>query len=163
MLTDFEDLEISKPQRNQKSQAGSSRRSRSPDYGRGGLPPAGTDRYVSGGRPPSPPRDRDRNRRRNRDDYRPARSQSPRGYRDRRGGRARSPDRYDGRRRSRSRSPYRDEYRSPRNSTFEEDDLPFPRRDPRNVPDVQILILDNLDQYVFPLGDLLWTLLIPST
>ncbi|KAL9085954.1 MAG: hypothetical protein Q9165_007316 [Trypethelium subeluteriae] len=149
-------LEISKPQRNQKSQGGGSgggggggggggRRSRSPDYGRGMNAPAGTDRYVSGGRPPSP-RDRERNRRRNRDDYRPARSPSPRSYRDRRGGRGRSPDRYDPRRRSRSRSPYRGDFRSPRNAGFEDDDLPFPRRDARNVPDVQILILDNLDQ-----------------
>ncbi|KAI9666257.1 MAG: hypothetical protein M1821_004192 [Bathelium mastoideum] len=145
-------LEISKPQRSQKNQGGGGgggRRSRSPDYGRASNVPAGTDRYVSGGRPASP-RDRDRNRRRNRDDYRPGRSPSPRGYRDRRGGRGgRSPDRgdrYDGRRRSRSRSPYREDFKSPRSGTFEEDDLPFPRRDPRNVPDVQILILDNLDQ-----------------
>ncbi|KAI9703949.1 MAG: hypothetical protein M1820_005731 [Bogoriella megaspora] len=135
-------LEISKPQKNTKPQAGG-RRSRSPDYGRGAVP-AGTDRYVSGGGPSSP---RDRNRRRGRDDYRPMRSPSPRGYRDRRSGRGRSPDHYDGRRRSRSRSPYYDRggYRSPRQG-HAEDDLPVPQRAPRDVPDIQILVLDQLDR-----------------
>jgi nuclear polyadenylated RNA-binding protein 3 len=130
------DLEISKPQKNRNnnnnnSQQQQQRRSRSPDYGRGGKPPPGTDRYVSsrnGGRgsvggyrqglrsPSPPPRDR---------------------YRDRYDYRERSPD-YGRRGGGRYRSP------SPRRS--EDDDLPLPRRAPRDVPDVQVLVLDSLDR-----------------
>lgn len=139
------DLEISKPQRNTKKTEsdrnnGSRRRSRSPDYGRGGSGPAPRDQY---GRNQSiiSPRDRDnrRFRDRERDDYRPMRSPSPRdgrGYR----GRDRSRDRYDQRRRSRSRSPRR--YRSP--SPRPRDGLPLPIRKPHEVPEVQILAQDAL-------------------
>ncbi|KAH0543976.1 hypothetical protein FGG08_001743 [Glutinoglossum americanum] len=176
-------LEISKPQKNTRGpEAGGARssfnrRSRSPDYERGGLSPRGgggqafrvggtrfngdrTDRaggfdnrYGASGR------DRDyRDKVRVRDDYRPARSPSPRGFRGRdeyRGGRDRdrSRDRYDGSRRhgrSRSRSPYgRGRYRSrsPRGREVDEDaGLPLPKRDPRDVPDVQILVMDELDR-----------------
>ena len=90
--------------------------------------------------------------RRGRDDYRPGmRSPSPRGFRGRddyRLGGRRSPDRYY---RGRSRSPpdhdapYRN--RSPRG--FDPDDeanLPILRRNPRDVPDVQIIIVDEVDR-----------------
>ncbi|KAK8221848.1 nuclear polyadenylated RNA-binding protein 3 [Zalaria obscura] len=130
-------LEVSKPQKNRND--ANRRRSRSPDHARGNAP-AAVDRYVSGqgGR-----RDRNQNNRaggRGRDDYRPGRSPSPRGYRTR----DRSRDRYDGRYRSRSRSPYRGggRYRSP----TPEHDLPLPRRAPENVPEVQIIVLDGLDR-----------------
>ncbi|KAL1394058.1 putative arginine/serine-rich splicing factor [Phyllosticta capitalensis] len=150
-------LEISKPQRStarnsdtQNSRNGARRRSRSPDYSRGGTGPAprNVDRYTGTAGPGGSPRRDDF--RRNRDDYRPsARSPSPRGYR--RGGRDRSRDRYDGRRRSRSRSPYGrgNRYRSPSPRRETEDDLPLPRRQPRDVPDVQILVLQpqDVDRY----------------
>src|SRR5579862_5005886 len=94
------DLEISKPQKNTRgpteARANFGRRSRSPEYERGGLSPRGgsgqafrgggsrfsgergggfDNRYGSG-------RDRDyRDKVRVRDDYRPARSPSPRGFR----------------------------------------------------------------------------------
>ena len=92
---------------------------------------------------------------RRRDDYRPMRSPSPRDFRGRdeyRGGRGRSPDRYY-RGRSRSRSPYGmiDRYRSrsPRGRELDDDAvLPLARRDPRDVPDVQIILLDEVDRYV---------------
>lgn len=95
-----------------------------------------------------------------RDDYRPVRSPTPpRGsFRGRdeympRGGR----DSYEtrDRRRSRSRSPsygrndgarYRERSPSPRTREAMEDaTLQIPRRDPRDVPDVQLIILENLD------------------
>ncbi|KAI6825601.1 hypothetical protein KC340_g15659 [Hortaea werneckii] len=128
-------LEVSKPQKNKvpsgQQQQRHPRRSRSPDIGRG-KPPPSVDRYTSerggrshggysrqgsgGFRSPSPPR------------Y-GGRGYSDRGYRDRspdygRGGRYRSP--------------------SPRRS--EDDDLPLPRRQPRDVPDVQIIVLDALNR-----------------
>ncbi|KAF2144552.1 uncharacterized protein K452DRAFT_295986 [Aplosporella prunicola CBS 121167] len=139
-------LEVSKPQRNTRGSTdqgtrGARRRSRSPDYTRGGStqPPRNVDRYTSGGGG-SPRRDEFR---RVRDDYRPGRSPSPR----RRGGRDRSRDRYDGRRRSRSRSPYGrgGRYRSPSPRHDPDDDLPLPRRAPRDVPDVQILVIQPQD------------------
>ncbi|GAB1729609.1 hypothetical protein NU195Hw_g737t1 [Hortaea werneckii] len=128
-------LEVSKPQKN-KVPSGQQpqrhpRRSRSPDFGRG-KPSSNVDRYTSerggrshggysrqgsgGFRSPSPPR------------Y-GGRGYGDRGYRDRspdygRGGRYRSP--------------------SPRRS--EDDDLPLPRRQPRDVPDVQIIVLDALNR-----------------
>lgn len=156
------DLEISKPQKNARNavataagdslRAGYSRRSRSPDYGRGGLvrglgsgSGSGGDRY-------------DRSavfnpfERRVRDDYRPMRSPSPRGFRGRdeyRGGRDRSPDRYF---RGRSRSPYdrggRYRSRSPRARDLDDEaDLPIPRRNPGDVPDVQLILVDEVDRY----------------
>ncbi|KAL1854248.1 nuclear polyadenylated RNA-binding protein 3 [Paecilomyces lecythidis] len=158
-------LEISKPQRNTRpgpppaetSRAPPSRRSRSPDFGRGG--PSGRnsgDRYEraydSGRVPFSDFRDEHRPRRR--DDYRPPRSPSPRAYRSREGYRSRdrTPDRYDRRERRRSRSPYGRErrYRSPspraRGGYESDSDLPIPRRAPRDVPDVQIIVLDDVDR-----------------
>lgn len=143
-------LEISKPQRNTRNaddkqgqrndRNGARRRSRSPDYTRGSsaTAPRNVDRYT-GPSSASPRRDEFR---RSRDDYRPGRSPSPRGYR-RGGGRDRSRDRYDGRRRSRSRSPYGrgGRYRSPTPRHDPDDELTLPRRHPRDVPDVQILVL----------------------
>ncbi|BCS22586.1 putative RNA-binding protein (Nab3) [Aspergillus puulaauensis] len=162
-------LEISKPQRNtrpapapaESSRPAPPRRSRSPDYSRAAPPanrpsrPAG-DRYD---RPHEPPRlpfsdFRDEPSHRRRDDYRPPRSPSPRAYRAREGYRSRdrTPERFDRRERRRSRSPYgRDRrYRSPSprgRATYDSDtDLPIPRRAPREVPDVQILVLEELDR-----------------
>ncbi|KAL5420540.1 hypothetical protein PMIN04_006412 [Paraphaeosphaeria minitans] len=119
-------LEISKPQRNtKKAEPGRDagrRRSRSPEYSRGGRNP----------NPVSP-----LDNRRFRDDYRPTRSPSPRrnqGYRVR----DPSPDRYR-RRRNGSRSPRR--YRSPSPRRASTPDLPLPFRAPLEVPDVQVLVL----------------------
>lgn len=157
MLT-FIDLEISKPQKNSRNaaataqgdslRAGYSRRSRSPDYTRGGAGYGGAQR-SSGDR-------YDRNpapvafERRVRDDYRPGmRSVSPRGYRDYRGN-GRSPDRYY---RGRSRSPGYDRngrYRSRSPMGLDPDDeanLPIMRRNARDVPDVQIVLVDEVDRY----------------
>ena len=156
------DLEISKPQKNTRNavataagdslRAGHNRRSRSPDYGRGGTGRAlgpgsgsGGDRYDRSAA--SAPFER-----RVRDDYRPVRSPSPRGFRGRddyRGGRDRSPDRYF---RGRSRSPYdrggRYRSRSPRARDLDEEaDLPISRRSARDVPDVQLILVDEVDRY----------------
>ncbi|GAB7352190.1 hypothetical protein MBLNU459_g2667t1 [Dothideomycetes sp. NU459] len=137
-------LEISKPQKNRNSDARGNRRSRSPDHGRAGHASSGAG---SGGNNKRNDKNEgnERNRRRRDDQYRPGRSPSPRGYR----GRDRSRDRYDGRYRSRSRSPHHGRggrYRSPTPVRDTDDDLPLPRRDPRNVPDVQIIVLDELDR-----------------
>ncbi|KAI4943661.1 hypothetical protein J4E86_009624 [Alternaria arbusti] len=137
-------LEISKPQRNTKKieppNPTPRRRSRSPDYNRGGTGPAPRDnRYV--GHPNSmSPRDR---RFRDRDDYRPMRSPSPRapprGVRSR----DRSRDRFDTRYRSRSRTPPR-RHRSPSpRRDYTEDGLDLRRRLPHEVPDIQILVLNE--------------------
>ena len=166
VITDLvADLEISKPQKNSRNAlataAGDSlrashyRRSRSPDYGRrpqahGLGPRPGIDRFV----PSSDFRDELRRR----DDYRSGRSPSPRGYRGRdeyRSGRDRSPDRYYGGRRSRSRSPFgrNARYRSPSPRVREIDEeasLPIPRRDARDVPDVQLILIDELDRLELP-------------
>lgn len=135
--------------------AGYSRRSRSPDHSRGPLQRGSGQRGVGDridrGVPSSSFRDEPR---RSRDDYRPVRSPSPRGFRGRdeyRGGRDRSPDRYYGGRRSRSRSPYnrngRFRSRSPRNrDPDDESDLPIPRRETRDVPDVQMILVDEVDR-----------------
>lgn len=172
------DLEISKPQKNTRNAtvdvgvARGSRRSRSPDYGRGGpISPRTGNGPMSGGRFNGPDRvDRGivgRNGRdrgsfdgtlRGRDDYRPGRSPSPppRGYRDEyRGGRdsRREADRYH--RRSRSRSPYgrsgggRYRSRTPPPRELDEDaELPLPRRAARDIPEAQIIVMDELDRYV---------------
>ncbi|QDS77855.1 hypothetical protein FKW77_000131 [Venturia effusa] len=138
-------LEISKPQKNSRARdgggdnRGARRRSRSPDYSRGGnQAPRGIDRYSSG--PQNLSRDRDY-RRGPRDEYR--RSISPRG------GRRNNIDRYDGRRQSRSRSPPYGRDSRPRNDIRNggiEDDLPLPKRATRDVPDVQIIFADDLDR-----------------
>lgn len=166
------DLEISKPQRNTRPgpappeppRAAPPRRSRSPpEYTRSG-PPNGRnlrapgDRYERayepGGRVPfSDFRDELTHRRR--DDYRPPpRPPSPRPFRrDGYRSRDRTPERYDRRDRRRSRSPPfgRDRrYRSPsprgRGIYDGEADLPVPRRSPRDVPEVQILVLEEVDR-----------------
>jgi hypothetical protein len=142
------DLEVSKPQRNTKKAGevntnerapGVRRRSRSPDYTRGGNVGAPRNDRYAGSQPAMSPRDRDN--RRFRDDYRPMRSPSP----PRRGsirGRDRSRDRYDGRRRSRSRSLRRFRSPTPPRQEFE-DDLPLPHRALGEVPDVQVLVVNE--------------------
>jgi hypothetical protein len=139
------DLEISKPQRNTKkaeppANNGVRRRSRSPDYNRGGTGPSRDVRY-NGPQSSMSPRDRDR-RFRDRDDYRPMRSPSPRGPPRGMRSRDRSRDRYDGRYRSRSRTPPR-RYRSPSPRRDPDDDLALPRRAPQEVPDIQVLVLNE--------------------
>ncbi|CAG8950909.1 hypothetical protein HYFRA_00003126 [Hymenoscyphus fraxineus] len=147
-------LEISKPQKNTRNaqpKAQPTRRSRSPQRdnknGRRGNRNSGGDSYDGRANP--------------RDDYgrhyRPVRSPSPprnslRG-RDDYGNRGRDPYDSRDRRRSRSRSPYRDNPRyrerslSPRGREAHEDmELDIPRRDPRDVPDVQIILMDQLDR-----------------
>ncbi|KAF2768511.1 hypothetical protein EJ03DRAFT_328173 [Teratosphaeria nubilosa] len=124
-------LEVSKPQKNsrnqgQQQQQQQARRSRSPEYGRGGRPPPGTDRYTSsrnGGR-----------------GYRQGGTRSPSPARGYRGGH----DRY------RERSPSYDRRpnygRSPPPRRNSDDDLPMPRRQPHEVPDVQIVVPDTLNR-----------------
>ena len=162
MLMTVIDLEISKPQKNSRNASTTAagdnlrtrygRRSRSPDYGRKPLPRGGGkhgDR-IDRGVPSSNFRDDARYR----DAYRPIRSPSPRGTRGRdeyRGGRDRSPDRYFPSHRSRSRSPYgrngRYRSRSPINRDVDDDAyLPIPRRDARDVPEVQMIIVDEVDR-----------------
>lgn len=146
-------LEVSKPQKNTRGtgtnsnqRQNSGRRSRSPDQGRRnrGSGQILLDRYDGRSQ---------QNGYRQRDDYRPLRSPSPRGGfrgRDEYRGRARSPTRYNSGR-SRSRSPF-DRYgnyriMSPQQPDFDDEaSLPIPRRDPRDVPDVQIVILDDIDR-----------------
>ncbi|KAI9373693.1 hypothetical protein BJX61DRAFT_532928 [Aspergillus egyptiacus] len=161
-------LEISKPQRNtrpapataESSRAPPPHRSRSPDYGRGGTSNrsarSSRDRYEQPHEPGRLPFSdfRDDHAHRRRDDYRPPRSPSPRGYRAREEYRSRdrTPERFERRERRRSRSPYaRDRrYRTPSprgRATYDGDaDLPVPRRAARDVPDVQILVLEELDR-----------------
>ncbi|KAK3168063.1 hypothetical protein OEA41_004509 [Lepraria neglecta] len=131
-------LEISKPQKNTRNavataagnslRAGYNKKSRSPDYGLGGSGRGMTQR-------PSIDRGVGPNNfdRRTRDDYRPIRSPSPQGFRGRGDfrGRERTPDR--------SRSPILQ-------NTDDEATLPVPRRNPRDVPDVQIILVDEVDR-----------------
>lgn len=140
------------------------RRSRTPEHsrnhandrgGRGGQSQGrgGFDRYGRAG--PSP-RDGDfREQVRSRDEYRPMRSPTPprgayRGRDEYAAPRARD-DYGRERRRSRSRSPYerdggRYRNRSPSPRRDLDDDLQIPRRNPRDVPDVQIILMDELDR-----------------
>lgn len=139
------------------------RRSRSPpDYSRGGAPNnrgirnPGVDRHD---RSYDAKRGnfndfRDERNPRRRDDYRPPRSPSPRSFRNREGGfrsRDRTPERFERRERRRSRSPYsRDRrFRSPsprgRSGYDAESELAFSRRAPRDVPDLQILVADDVE------------------
>ncbi|KAK5049343.1 hypothetical protein LTR84_004272 [Exophiala bonariae] len=129
-------LEVSKPQkntRNANNQGNKRRRSRSPDrgprqndrYGRHSMDNFRDDRVnrredYRSGRSPSP------NRYRSADDYRPP-AQSPRMFR---------PE-------GRPRSPYGASYPPPLPVPYDEEaSLPLPRRDSRDVPDVQLLVLD---------------------
>ncbi|KAF2661540.1 hypothetical protein K491DRAFT_586856 [Lophiostoma macrostomum CBS 122681] len=141
-------LEVSKPQRNTKKADAHAndrnaprRRSRSPDYTRGGTgnQSRNADRYSGSSSNVMSPRDRDN--RRIRDDYRPPRSPSPqRGGRGMRGS-GQGRDRYEPRRRSRSRSPRR--YRSPSPRRDSNDDLPLPYRAPHQIPDIQVLVINE--------------------
>ena len=145
------DLEISKPQRNTRPTAadsGRARRSRSPDYSRGGSSPRrGSVRGGGGNSGPRevdryrgpPPSDRELRDRRDRDDYGSRRRSPP----------LRARDDYRPGRRSRSRSPPPPRYRHrTRSRSPEPDDVPLPRRAPDQVPEVQILVSDELDRFV---------------
>ncbi|KAL5121052.1 nuclear polyadenylated RNA-binding protein 3 [Pleosporales sp. CAS-2024a] len=136
-------LEISKPQKNSRKaepqNTAPRRRSRSPDYTRGGTASARDGRY-GGNQGPMSPRDRDR-RFRDRDDYRPMRSPSPRGAPRGMRSRDRSRDRFDNRYRSRSRTPPRRRRSPSPRQDYTEDDLDLRRRLPHEVPDIQILVL----------------------
>ncbi|KAL9625609.1 MAG: hypothetical protein Q9160_000322 [Pyrenula sp. 1 TL-2023] len=145
-------LEVSKPQKNSRNSGpaehlkqSNRRRSRSPNRRGGGR--HGNDRNPTNNRPPfSDFRDEPARRR---DDYRPVRSPSPRG----RDGRAsyrirdRSPGRY-GSWDERTMSPVYGKPDLPsRVVSYDADaDLPIPRRYPQDVPDVQILILEEVDR-----------------
>ncbi|CZT01372.1 related to RNA-binding protein [Rhynchosporium graminicola] len=164
-------LEISKPQKNTRNVSSTGptpiagRRSKSPDYVRGNMPDRG-GHHTQGARN-GERYDRSNTTMRSdeygrplrvRDDYRPVRQATP----PRGNLRSRddySPrDSYDGRERRRSRSPpfaygqrdngrYRERSMSPRaREAIEDDDLQIPRRDPRGVPDVQIILMDQLDR-----------------
>jgi nuclear polyadenylated RNA-binding protein 3 len=160
----YTDLEISKPQRNSRNaqNAATSGRSRTPDHTKGDH---GGRQAQGRGRDRYDPRSGSSNRKDDysrplRDDYRPGRSSPPRdnvrrrddyGYDPSRGGR----DAYDRRRSSRSHSPYnqrgegryRERSVSPRGRQANEDvDLEIPRRDPRDVPDVQVILSGQLDR-----------------
>lgn len=170
-LTLLIDLEISKPQKNTRQEAGRgdatraahTRRSRSPDHGRNVPGPRNArfprDRHS---RPHEAGRGtftdyRDDQSHRRRDDYRSPRSPSPRGYRPREKFRSRdrSPGRFDGRRdRRRSRSPYdRDRrYRSPSPGAHggqrnDDSNMSMPRRAPEEFPDVEIVLVEEVDRY----------------
>lgn len=145
-------------------------RSRSPEFSRAGPGRTNTrapvDRYdrpkpyEPSRLPFSDFRDEPSHRSR-RDDYRPPRSPSPRPFRGSRDGyrsRDRTPERFDRRERRRSRSPrsprspysrdrrYRSISPRPRGIYEGEADLPVPRRAQRDVPEVQILVLEELDR-----------------
>ncbi|KIX06821.1 uncharacterized protein Z518_04797 [Rhinocladiella mackenziei CBS 650.93] len=127
-------LEISKPQKNTRSQGQGNkrRRSRSPDRG----VTRQNDRYGRSNF--SDFRDQPNRR----DDYRPRRSPSPRSYRTRDDYRqiGQSPQfGSDGR----PRSPYSSNFPPANLPGYDEEALlPLPRREPADVPDVQLLIID---------------------
>ncbi|KFY64935.1 hypothetical protein V497_01546 [Pseudogymnoascus sp. VKM F-4516 (FW-969)] len=169
-------LEISKPQKNTRqagsgqAQPATQRRSRSPDHQRGGgggrggqgrNQPQGYDRYD--GRAVASPREGDHRgaAARGREDYRTVRSPSPQrgGFRGRdEYGQNRGRDSYGGHdgRSARSRSPvydrrdggrYRERSPSPRRREMDEDAaLGIPRRSAHDVPEVQIILLEELDR-----------------
>ncbi|OOQ86523.1 putative arginine/serine-rich splicing factor [Penicillium brasilianum] len=166
-------LEISKPQRStarpgptEPPRAPPPRRSRSPEFSR--TAPARSAARAPGDRYDRPHESnrlpfsdfRDEPSHRRRDDYRPPRSPSPRPFRARDGYRSRdrTPERSDRRERRRSRSPrsprspyardrrYRSPSPRPRGNYEGEVDLPVPRRAPRDVPEVQILVLEEIDR-----------------
>ncbi|KIY02607.1 uncharacterized protein Z520_01072 [Fonsecaea multimorphosa CBS 102226] len=127
-------LEISKPQKNTRGQQGQQgnkrRRSRSPDRG------ASRQNDRSG----RPNYSDFRDERGRRDEYR--RSPSPRGYRSRDDYRqpVQSPRYGTG---GRPISPFASNFSNPPSAGYDEEaTLPLPRRDPRDVPDVQLLILE---------------------
>ncbi len=137
------------------------KRPRSPDY-RQVVPDSGgraqQGQYSRYERPPPAMRQDEYGRPlRVRDDYRPARPATPPrgGYRGRDEYSPHGRDTYDaGYDRRRSRSPYgyneparyRERSLSPRRREANEDsDLQIPRRDSHNIPDVQIILMDQLD------------------
>jgi hypothetical protein len=139
------DLEVSKPQKNSRkaepqNTAAPRRRSRSPDYTRGGMANTPRDGRFGGNTGPTSPRERER-RFREREDYRPMRSPSPRGIPRGMRSRDRSRDRFDSRYRSRSRTPPRRRRSPSPRQDYTEDDLDLRRRLPHEVPDIQILVL----------------------
>ncbi|OJJ51975.1 hypothetical protein ASPSYDRAFT_63068 [Aspergillus sydowii CBS 593.65] len=100
-----------------------------------------------------------------RDDYRPPRSPSPRGYRSREEylSRDQTPEQFDQHERRRSRSPCRKDRRdrgpSPQGRATRDSDanLPIPRWAPREVPDVQILVIEELDRnFVYHVETRFW-------
>jgi nuclear polyadenylated RNA-binding protein 3 len=153
------DLEVSKPQKNTRQaqqQQNNARQDRSPDRAQQNR---GGQRRNNGNRNGNDSYD---GRSEARDDYgRPSRMRRspspPRGSfrgRDDYGGRGRDP--YNSRdvRRSRSRSPYnnRDNMRyrerspSPRRNQMQEPELQIPRREWDKIPDVQIIMMEQLDR-----------------
>lgn len=168
-------LEISKPQKNTRNAQASRQRSRSPDYSRGnmtgrngngngngnGRGQGRVDRYEPRATPQTRVDEYGRPLR-VRDDYRPSSARSPtppRGNfrgRDDYGPRGRESYNIRDNRRGRSRSPpygqremghYRERSISPRSREVDEDaTLQIPRREPRDVPDVQIILMDQLDR-----------------
>jgi hypothetical protein len=133
-------LEISKPQRNTRNanQGGNRtaprRRSRSPDRA---MSRQSNDRGSYGNRPAYSDYREEPMRRR--DDYRSMRSPSPRGYRSRDEHR----DRYGGN----LQSPQLSNHNFPVSGHPPVDEdavLPLPRRAPRDVPDVQLLVLEDV-------------------
>ncbi|QSZ31454.1 hypothetical protein DSL72_001019 [Monilinia vaccinii-corymbosi] len=163
-------LEVSKAQKNTRKDQGSSqswRRSQSPERARGNTSSRSRNSQFESRGSNYNQNDRnhsDRHRpqqqhghQRTHDGYRPGRSPSPsRGYRGRDEHRSsRSSASYDGRDRRRSRSPfqgaqrgsYRDRSPSPRTREESEDGtLQIPRREPPMVPDVQIILMAELDR-----------------
>lgn len=136
-------LEISKPQRNTRNanQGGNRpaqrRRSRSPDRAMSRV----SNDHGSYGKRPAYSDYRDEPVRR-RDDYRPVRSPSPREYRSRDEHRGRD-ERYGGN----LQSPQLGNHSFPSTGHPPLDDdamLPLPRRAPRDVPDVQLLVLEDV-------------------
>ncbi|EXJ85777.1 hypothetical protein A1O1_06145 [Capronia coronata CBS 617.96] len=127
-------LEVSKPQKNTRNQAQGNkrRRSRSPDRGNARQ----SDRHNRSNFNDF------REEKNRRDDYRPARSPSPRNFRVRDDYRARAQSprfSLD----ARQRSPFSSNFPPPLPAAYDEEaTLPLPRRDPRDVPDVQLLILE---------------------
>lgn len=139
-------LEVSKPQRNTRPppsdsnpSRGANRRSRSPDYGRSMSPRGRGGSTFRGGRNSGDFTDRGftRGARDTRDHEYPSRRSSP-------PPRYRARDDYRPHHRDRSRSPppgrYRQRTRSP--PVVEE----LPRRDPKEVPEVQALVMDEVDR-----------------
>jgi hypothetical protein len=98
------------------------------------------DNRFGGNTGPTSPRERER-RFREREDYRPMRSPSPRGIPRGMRSRDRSRDRFDNRYRSRSRTPPRRRRSPSPRQDYTEDDLDLRRRLPHEVPDIQILVL----------------------
>jgi nuclear polyadenylated RNA-binding protein 3 len=131
------DLEVSKPQRNSRPppsdiNAARGRRSRSPEFSRAQSP-----RGRGGGSSFRGGRDYDRNFRGRDREYDYARRSPPPRHRAR--------DDWRPHHRSRSRSPparYRPRSRSPPEAES------LPRRDPKDVPEVQAIVTDELDRLV---------------